>query len=89
MLASSLVALALAVAAQAGPALKLTISGAENFSGIESAVVKATLTNTGDEVAKILNEPNTVLSKMETNTFAISNLEGVTPKFTGKIGKFR
>ncbi|KAH7099715.1 deuterolysin M35 metalloprotease [Auriculariales sp. MPI-PUGE-AT-0066] len=88
MLATSLVALALAVAAQAGPALKLTLSGNKSFSGVDKAVITATLTNVGDEAAKLLNEPNTVLSKMETNTFAIANVEGMTPKFVGKIVKY-
>jgi len=89
MLASSIVTLALALVAQAGPALKLAISGSASFAGVRTAVVNATLTNTGNEIVKILNEPNTILSKMETNTFAIYNDDGVAPKFTGKLGRSR
>ena len=88
MRASSLIALAFALTAQAGAVIELKISGAGSFSGVRNAIVKATLTNTGDEIARILNEPNTVLSKMETHTFAIFNTEGVAPQFTGKLGKF-
>jgi len=88
MLAVSVVALALSAAAAAGPALQVKLEGAPNINGVGNAIIKATLTNTGDEVAKVLNDPNTILSKMETNTFAISNFAGATPKFVGKLVKY-
>ena len=87
MIATSLVALALSSAALAGPSLSLNLGGAANFRGASAATVKATLTNTGDEVATLWNDPRTVLSKEDTDTFAISTIDGKTPEFLGKIIK--
>lgn len=88
MLSSALVALALSAAASAAPSLSLTLGGANSFAGVSSAVVSATLTNTGDETLKLLNHPNTILSKWPTDTFAISLNDGKSPRFQGVRVKY-
>ncbi|KZV90495.1 peptidyl-Lys metalloendopeptidase [Exidia glandulosa HHB12029] len=90
MLSSALVALALSVSgAFAAPGLSLQLSGASSFAGVNAAVVTATLTNTGDETLRLLNHPNSVLSKVPTNTFAIaSSTDLKTPAFTGALVKY-
>ncbi|KAH7104632.1 deuterolysin M35 metalloprotease [Auriculariales sp. MPI-PUGE-AT-0066] len=88
MIATSLVALALSSVVAAGPILSLSLAGPANHFGAGSIVVSATLTNTGDETATLLNDPNTVLSTSETNTFAISTVDGKTPTFLGKFVKW-
>ncbi|KAF8609972.1 peptidyl-Lys metalloendopeptidase [Ceratobasidium sp. AG-I] len=71
-----------ASAAAAGPALKLTVSGPTSVTDTENLTVKATLTNTGSETLKLINDPRTVLSSWRTNTFSIQS-EGGAPAFTG------
>ncbi|KZV80963.1 peptidyl-Lys metalloendopeptidase [Exidia glandulosa HHB12029] len=90
MLSSALVALALSVSgALAAPGLSLQLSGANSFAGVNAAVVSATLTNTGDETLKLLNHPNSILSKLPTNTFAIASAaDGKTPAFKGAQVKY-
>lgn len=50
---------------------------------MESLKVVATITNTGDEAIKILNDPRGPLSKLPTDTFAITDGTGAKPSFTG------
>ncbi|KDN48421.1 hypothetical protein RSAG8_03013, partial [Rhizoctonia solani AG-8 WAC10335] len=56
-------------------------------SGSNSLSVKSTLTNTGSEIVKLLNDPRTVLSEAETETFVITNANG-SPDFTGIRAKY-
>lgn len=86
MLHSAIVALSLSVAVSA--LLSLSLSGADTYAGISNAVVSATVTNNGDERLKLLNHPNTVLSKWATNTFAISLIGGQRPLFSGVHVKY-
>lgn len=72
----------LIASATAGPALKLTVIGPLNTTDVENLSVKATLTNTGTETLKLINDPRTVLSAWRTNTFSIQNEAG-SPAFTG------
>lgn len=58
------------------------------MNGIENLKVVATITNTGDETLKILNDPRGPLSTIPTNTFAITDAEGVSPVFTGVKAKY-
>lgn len=90
MLSSALVALALSASgALAAPGLSLHLSGANTFAGAKAAVVSATLINTGDETVKLLNHPNSVLSKLPTHTFAIAaEADGKTPAFKGARAKY-
>lgn len=41
------------------------------------------ITNTGDETLKLLTDPRTPLSPFATNTFVVTNTQGVYPDFTG------
>jgi len=52
--------LALGANASASPSLSLKLSGADAAKGIEELKVTATLTNTGDNTLKLLNDPRTV-----------------------------
>lgn len=50
--------------------------------------VVATLTNTGDETLRLLNDPLSPLSRLPANTFAISNPNGAAPAFVGIRAKY-
>ncbi|CAE6511810.1 unnamed protein product [Rhizoctonia solani] len=67
-----------ALPASAVPAITCTLSQTE--SGAHT--VAAILTNTGTETVKLLNDPRTVLSDAETETFTITGANG-SPDFTG------
>ncbi|CAE6405943.1 unnamed protein product [Rhizoctonia solani] len=66
------------------PQLELTLLPP---SGSSSLSVKSTLTNTGSETVKLLNDPHTVLSNAATETFIITNANG-SPDFTGIRAKY-
>lgn len=51
--------------------------------GVENLKVVATITNTGDETLKILNDPRSLLSKRPANKFSITDARGARPAFTG------
>ncbi|KAH7322239.1 hypothetical protein B0J17DRAFT_723572 [Rhizoctonia solani] len=51
-------------------------------SGHNSLSVRSTVTNTGSETVKLLNDPHTVLSDAATERFIITNANG-SPDFTG------
>lgn len=89
MLATIPLALALfAAAVSAGPALSVSLTGAPSVTTRANSVVVATVTNTGDEVVKVLNHPRTMLSKLPTDIFAISSDEGNAPRFHGVFAKY-
>lgn len=90
-LRSTLVALvASAVAVSAVPGLQLALSGADKVDGLNNLKIIATVTNTGDETLKVLNDPRGPLSQMPTETFAISHDSGAVPAFTGvRVGTFK
>ncbi|KAH9478705.1 Peptidyl-Lys metalloendopeptidase [Psilocybe cubensis] len=73
----------LAVAASAASSLSLEIAGPDQVQTVESLNVMATITNTGDEAIKILNDPRGPLSKLPTDTFTITDSTGAKPAFTG------
>ncbi|KAF8609973.1 peptidyl-Lys metalloendopeptidase [Ceratobasidium sp. AG-I] len=79
---SATVLAAFIASAAANPALKLTVSGPTSVTDVENLSVKATLTNTGSETLKLINDPRTVLSSWRTNAFSIQSETGV-PSFTG------
>ncbi|PPQ80565.1 hypothetical protein CVT25_001599 [Psilocybe cyanescens] len=74
---------ALAVAVSAASSLSLEVAGPEQVNTVESLKVVATITNTGDETIKVLNDPRGPLSKLPTDTFAITDGTGAKPSFTG------
>ncbi len=62
--------------------------GPSAVNGIANLKVSATLTNTGDETLKVLNDPLSPLSTIPANTFAITNADGSSPNFAGVKAKF-
>ncbi|KAF8962981.1 hypothetical protein BDZ97DRAFT_2059311 [Flammula alnicola] len=60
----------------------------ESVAFVENRNIVATITNTGDETAKVLNYPSGPLSKLPTDTFAITDATGAQPSFTGIEVKF-
>lgn len=61
----------------------LFIIGPKSVNGVENLKVVATITNTGDETLKILNDPQSPLSTLPANTFDITDSNGSRPAFTG------
>lgn len=84
-LGTALVALvASAVAVSAAPGLTLRLSGADKVDGVDNLKIIATVTNTGDETLKLLNDPRGPLNKLPTESFLIGHDgTGATPAFTG------
>ncbi|CEL59951.1 peptidyl-Lys metalloendopeptidase [Rhizoctonia solani AG-1 IB] len=77
----------LAAKVSGSPSLVLDIDAPSSVVDVDGLTVKATLKNTGDVTLKLLNDPRSVLSKVNTNTFSISSASG-TPKFTGLRVKY-
>ncbi|OBZ73457.1 Peptidyl-Lys metalloendopeptidase [Grifola frondosa] len=77
----SLVASAVAVAA--APSLLLQVSGPTTVQDVHNFTVVTTVTNTGDETLKLLNDPQSLLTKSPTNIFDITNSYGGSPEFIG------
>jgi peptidyl-Lys metalloendopeptidase len=50
---------------------------------VENLKLVATVTNTGTETLKILNDPLSPLSKLPAKTFTITDASGRSPIFTG------
>ncbi|RDB29383.1 Peptidyl-Lys metalloendopeptidase [Hypsizygus marmoreus] len=72
-----------ALAVSAAPGLSLKVAGPDAVTGVENLKVVATVTNTGDQTLKILNDPRSPLSKLPANTFDITDAKGARPAFTG------
>ncbi|KAK7046104.1 hypothetical protein VNI00_007105 [Paramarasmius palmivorus] len=85
----ALVVLAAAIsAASATKSLSLSVSAPESVADVSSFSVVTTITNTGDETLKLLNDPRSALSPWATNTFEVANSDGVAPEFTGVIVRY-
>jgi peptidyl-Lys metalloendopeptidase len=83
---SLLLLLASALTASATPKLSVSLSGAAEVTDLSNLKVTATVTNTGDETLKLLNDPRGPLSKLPTNAFEIVHQDsGTSPKFTGVV----
>ena len=78
-----------AVVASAAPSLTLKTSTHNvNVDGLENLKVTTTITNTGDETLKLLNDPRGVLDAFPANTFTITDPTGSGPSFNGaKVGR--
>ena len=88
-LRSSLIALAVAATAvSAAPGLSLDVTGPAAVDGVENLKVVTTITNTGDETLKLLNDPRNTLHSFPTNTFAVTTDDGASPSFTGVKVKY-
>jgi peptidyl-Lys metalloendopeptidase len=59
------------------------VPGPESVNGVENLKVVATVTNTGDQTLKVLNDPRGPLSTLPANTFDITDSAGARPAFTG------
>jgi peptidyl-Lys metalloendopeptidase len=57
--------------------------GPEAVDSVEHLQIVATITNTGDETLKVLNDPNGPLNKFPTDTFVITDAKGAQPSFKG------
>lgn len=60
-----------------------TDPGPDAVSSVHDLLLRATLTNTGDETLQLLNEPRTALSKRSTDNFVIRHASGFRPRFVG------
>ncbi|KAI0094340.1 deuterolysin M35 metalloprotease [Irpex rosettiformis] len=87
---SLLILLASALSVSATPKLSVKLSGARNVNDASDLKVTATVTNTGDETLKLLNDPRGPLSnKLPTQTFQIARQDsGAKPAFTGAVVKY-
>ncbi|KDQ12121.1 hypothetical protein BOTBODRAFT_189398 [Botryobasidium botryosum FD-172 SS1] len=83
MRASVAIALASALAVSAERRLSLEVNAPASVLHVDNLSVKTTITNTGDETVKLLNDPRSPLSTWNTDTFSITNGNGATPNFTG------
>jgi len=57
--------------------------GPEAVDSVEHLKIVATVTNTGDETLKVLNDPRGPLNKIPTDTFVMTDAKGAQPSFTG------
>ncbi|KAI0756579.1 peptidyl-Lys metalloendopeptidase [Daedaleopsis nitida] len=93
MFSSTLRAALIAVAASAAvvsaaPGLSLKVSGPDAVDGVNNLKVSTTLTNTGDETLKLLNDPRGALHTLPANSFAITTDSGASPSFIGYKVKY-
>lgn len=72
-----------ALAASAAQSLSLEITGPDSVNTVANLKVVATVTNTGDKILKLLNEPRSALSKLPAHTFSIVDQAGASPQFVG------
>ena len=88
-LRAALVALvATATAVSATPGLSLKVTGPEAVDDVQNLRVATTLTNTGDETLKLLNDPRGALHTLPANTFDITTDSGESPSFIGAKVKY-
>jgi peptidyl-Lys metalloendopeptidase len=75
-------------AVSATPRLSLRVTGPESVTDVATLQITVTLVNTGDEALRLLNAPGGPLSKLPTDSFAISNSVGKAPEFIGIRAKY-
>ncbi|ESK92137.1 deuterolysin m35 metalloprotease [Moniliophthora roreri MCA 2997] len=74
--------------AYGAPGLSLSVSAPASIDGVDNFKVTATLTNTGGETLKLLNDPRGPLSQIPTDTFSILSSTGSSPSFNGVKAKY-
>ena len=79
----ALVAIAAAASVAATPGLSVKVTGPATVDSVENLKVVTTLTNTGDETLKLLNDPNSILDTLPTEAFIIASDSGASPDFIG------
>jgi peptidyl-Lys metalloendopeptidase len=60
-----------------------TYAGPASIKDVENLKVTATITNTGSETLKILDDPRSLISTRPVNKFSITDAKGTRPSFTG------
>ncbi|KAF7763478.1 hypothetical protein Agabi119p4_8015 [Agaricus bisporus var. burnettii] len=87
---SALFAIAASAAfVNAAPSISLKVTGSDSMSSVGDLKVTATVTNTGDETVKLLNDPHSPLSTLPADTFDISSdANGARPSFSGIKAKY-
>ncbi|KAF9554411.1 hypothetical protein CPC08DRAFT_727182 [Agrocybe pediades] len=78
----------LAVLAAASPSVLLKIQGPDIVNGVGNLRVVTTLTNTGDDISRLLDQPGTVLSKLPTHNYRITHESGAQPSFTTVLAEY-
>ncbi|KAB5591036.1 Deuterolysin M35 metalloprotease [Ceratobasidium theobromae] len=71
----------------AAPSVTVSIVIPPQVNDVDNLSAITTVHNSGTETLKLLNDPRSVLSDAETNTFDISNDNG-SPEFTGMLMKY-
>lgn len=69
-------------------ALSVSLTEAHGVADASRVPISATVTNTGDETLKLLNNPKSVLSPAPADTFTISHSSGASPRFRGLAAKY-
>ncbi|KAF8636946.1 hypothetical protein AX17_003197 [Amanita inopinata Kibby_2008] len=77
-----------AIVVSAAPGLSVKVTGPSSVDHVRDLKVTTTITNTGDETLKVLNDPLSPLSQLPANTFAITDASGTAPTFTGIKAKY-
>jgi len=81
-----------ASSAFAAPSLSLNLLGSDEVTDVDSFVVTAAITNTGDESLKLYNDPRSALHDFPENTFSFScpddSDEATPPLFIGAKVKY-
>ncbi|KAL1938814.1 hypothetical protein VTO73DRAFT_11194 [Trametes versicolor] len=83
-----LLCVAAIVGTLAAPSVLLQVSGPSSVVDIGNLKVVTTVTNTGEEPLKLLNDPRSPLSDLPTDKFTITNLHGTSPDFIGIAVKY-
>ena len=78
----TLVASAVAVSAAPGLTVKTSIPDVQ-VDGLQNLKITATITNIGDEILKLLNDPHGVLDTFPEDSFNITGATGLHPSFNG------
>ncbi|PIL25448.1 hypothetical protein GSI_13338 [Ganoderma sinense ZZ0214-1] len=88
LLSALIILVVTATAACAAPGLALKVTVPDAIEGVENLRAITTLTNTGDQTLKLLNDPRGALHTFPTNAFAITTENGASPSFTGMKVKY-
>ncbi|TRM66498.1 hypothetical protein BD626DRAFT_451525 [Schizophyllum amplum] len=77
-----------AITASATQSVSMKVAGPSDVTDVENLQITTTITNTGDEMLRLVNDPKSPLSTMPADTFAITNSAGAAPKFVGIKAKY-
>jgi peptidyl-Lys metalloendopeptidase len=70
----------------ATPSVSVSFAGENTVTDVDNFKVVAKVTNSGDETLTLLDDPRTLLAPdWNTETFHITNSEGVVPEFKGVV----